>query len=168
MEKTPGFESAKALVVQYLETYNDRARKIALLRYELGHVAQVSPNEMIDAMSFSLGDFGCMTPHPTKGTYYIASNYKEKTKTINESIIKEITGQLEELEQIQSRLGYYLSLLEEKEQLILRMHYLEGLPMVTIIEKLNMCHRTAYKVKKRGIETLAEMYEFTRFGAQNW
>lgn len=68
MEKAPGFESAKALVVQYLEAYNDRARKIALLRYELGHVAQVSPNEMIDAMSFSLGDFGCMTPHPTKGT----------------------------------------------------------------------------------------------------
>ena len=36
MEKAPGFESAKALVVQYLETYNDRARKIALLRYEIG------------------------------------------------------------------------------------------------------------------------------------
>ena len=168
MEKATGFESAKALVVQYLEAYNDRARKIALLRYELGHVAQVSPNEMIDAMSFSHGDFSCMTPHTTKGTYYIASNYKEKTKTINESVIKEITGQLEELEQIQSRLGYYLSLLEEKEQLILRMHYLEGLPMVTVFEKLNMCHRTAYKVKKRGIETLAEMYEFTRFGVQNW
>ena len=66
MEKAPGFESAKALVVQYLETYNDRARKIALLRYELGHVAQVSPNEMIDAMSFSHGDFSCMTPHTTK------------------------------------------------------------------------------------------------------
>ena len=46
MEKTPGFESAKALVVQYLETYNDRARKIALLRYELGHVAQVYSRAM--------------------------------------------------------------------------------------------------------------------------
>ena len=46
----------RAHVLQLLEDYPERERKIALLRYELEHPTQISLDEMIDSMTFSSGD----------------------------------------------------------------------------------------------------------------
>ena len=43
-------------VLQLLEDYPERERKIALLRYEMEHPTQISLDEMIDSMTFSSGD----------------------------------------------------------------------------------------------------------------
>ena len=65
-------------VVQLLNYYHQRVCQIALLRYELEHPVQVSPAEMIDAMSFvkdtnirrSIG-------HISNKTLFIAVNYQQ-------------------------------------------------------------------------------------------
>jgi len=43
-------------VLNVLKSCQDRVKKISLLRYELEHPAQISPDEMIDAMSFGRGE----------------------------------------------------------------------------------------------------------------
>ena len=43
-------------VLKLLESYNERERKIAVLRYNLEHPAKVSRSEQIEAMNFGHGD----------------------------------------------------------------------------------------------------------------
>lgn len=167
MENTHDFERTHAYVIHCLESSSDRKRRIALLRYELDHAAQIAPHEMIDAMNFSRSDCDDRPKVRTSNnSYYIAANYKEKANTINESVIEEISIELEQLEQIQDRLEFYLSLLGQREQDVLRMRYLEGLPTVTIAKKFDVTDRTIDRIKKRAIETLVEMYEVAHFCAR--
>lgn len=58
-------------IIQLLETYHVRERKIALLHYELEHPAQISPNEMLKR---GIQKVECDVPHgaPDQG----ASNHK--------------------------------------------------------------------------------------------
>ena len=46
----------KASVTELMETYHERAQKIALLRYELHCLTGVSTDEMIDSMSYGHSD----------------------------------------------------------------------------------------------------------------
>lgn len=164
MKTAHEFESTHAYVIHCLESSIDRKRRIALLRYELEHPAQISPREMIDVMNYSRGDCDDRTKVRTSNnSYYIAANYKENAKAVNESIIEEILGQLVELEQVQNRLEYYLSLLNWRERDILQMRFLEGWHIIAIAKKFDVTDRTIDRIKKRAIETLVEMYEVAHF-----
>ena len=46
----------KNYVIKLLETYHDRERKIAVLRYDLEHPSEVGVTEQIEAMNYGSGE----------------------------------------------------------------------------------------------------------------
>ncbi|MEY8388452.1 hypothetical protein AALC17_14370 [Oscillospiraceae bacterium 38-13] len=87
------------------------------------HSARISPEEMIDGMSFSHGESlgGSGEEHISNKTMYIALNYQERMERMNEEAINEIAQRLLELEGEQDRLRYYVSLLEKREAEAIRL-----------------------------------------------
>lgn len=153
----------KLRVTHLLETCQERQRKIALLHYELDHLAHTSEAEMISAMALGHGAGG--SSH-TEGdisdkTLYIALNYQSKIDKMNAGTKEEIVVQLVELEQQQARLEYYTSLLEKRQKLVLRLAYFEGLPWDEVAKKAEVAVRTVHKIKNHALDQLAEMYQFT-------
>lgn len=149
-------------VLQLLEDYSERERKIALLRYELEHPTQISLDEMIDSMAFSTGDNTNMAKnHISNKTLYIALNYQQKAERINRETADEITAHLVELEQTQDRLKNYISLLDERQRDAIQYLYVEKLHIKEVARKLGIALRSVHKVRDAAIDKLTEMYEFT-------
>lgn len=153
-------DSMKRKVLELLENYPINQRKIAVLRYELEHPTQISPEEMIDAMSFGHGDGQGPTPgHISNKTLYIALNYQEKTDEANQETANAIAAQLWELEREQHRLEYYVSLLEEHLAEMIRLRYFEGNALPSIAKMKGISLKTVYRHYDRAIHELAGMYE---------
>ncbi len=107
----------KAYVIGLLESYNKRMNQIALLHYELEHPTNVSPNEMIGAMSLGHGDGTARSKgHISNKTLYIALNYQEQADLVNSEAREEIVERLIELEREQEKLAYYITLLNDKQK----------------------------------------------------
>ena len=151
----------KNYVLNLLDTYQDRERKIAVLRYELEHPAQISPEEMIGAMSFARGDgTGRTEGHISNKTLYIALNYKDQADRINVETVDEVARRLVVLEQEQERLVYYVSLLDKRQADVLRLAYLDQFSWEEIARMLGVALRTAHKIKSQAVDKLVEMYAF--------
>lgn len=154
----------KLRVTHLLETCQERQRKIALLHYELDHLAHTSEAEMISAMALGHGDGsigGHMDGRISDKTLYIALNYQSKADKLNADTKEEIVVQLVELEQEQARLEYYTSLLEKRQELVIRLAYFEGLPWDEVAKKVGVAVRTVHKIKNQALDQLAGMYQFT-------
>ena len=80
---------------------------------------------------------------------------------MNADTKEEIVVQLVELEEDQKRLEYYISLLHEREASVLRMIYLNGLPLEEIASQIGVVLRTVRKIRERAIDELVKMYDFT-------
>lgn len=153
----------RSYVVNLLESCQDRKRKIALLHYELNHVALTSGREMIEAMSFGHGEGGGHTDgHISDKTFYIALNYQSRAEELNADLKSEIAIQLVELEQKQKRLEYYVSLLEERQATVIQLVYFKRLPLEEIASQIGVALRTVRKIKDHAIDELAKMYDFTK------
>lgn len=151
----------RARIISLLETYQQRTRQIALLRYELKHPPHISPNEMLDAMSFARGDgLSNSKGHISNKTLYIALNYQEQTDKMNAAATDEIAVRLVELEHEQDRLEYYVSLLEQRHSDVIRLLYFEGRSWDEIAKEVGVVVRTAHKIKERAVDKLTEMYLF--------
>lgn len=150
MRSIPKPEAFRAYIVDCLESWSTRNRKISVLRYELEHCAHVTPEEMIDAMNYSRGDDVDRAKIRTSNDpRYIAPSYREKVTKINDEMIAEISGQLSELEREQGRLDHYISLLNERGKIILKMYYLEGLTLTAIAQKLYLLIGRLKEAKSR-------------------
>lgn len=148
-------------IVQLLETYHVRERKIALLHYELEHPAHISPNEMLNGMSFGHGEGSVQNPgYISDKTMYIALNYQEQAERLNASTKDEIAAQLIELEQEQNRLKYYVSLLDAREEEVIRLAYFSHYSWSEVSKKLGVTSRTARRTRDQAITKLARMYDF--------
>lgn len=153
----------RAHILQLLEGYPERERKIALLRYELEHAGQISKNEMIETMALGHSDGnGHSDGRISDKTLYIALNYQIKSDKLNGEVKETIVTQLVDLEQTQSRLKYYVSLLEKRQAEVLRLGYFDGLPWEDVAPKVSVALRTVRKIKDRAIDELAAMYAFTK------
>lgn len=153
----------RAHILQLLEGYPERERKIALLRYELEHAGQISKNEMIETMALGHSDGnGHSDGRISDKTLYIALNYQIKSDKLNGEVKETIVTQLVDLEQTQSRLRYYVSLLEKRQAEVLRLGYFDGLPWEDVAPKVGVALRTVRKIKDRAIDELAAMYAFTK------
>lgn len=153
----------RAHILQLLEGYPERERKIALLRYELEHAGQISKNEMIETMALGHSDGnGHSDGRISDKTLYIALNYQIKSDKLNGEVKETIVTQLVDLEQTQSRLKYYVSLLEKRQAEVLRLGYFDGLPWEDVAPKVGVALRTVRKIKDRAIDELAAMYAFTK------
>lgn len=153
----------KKQITKLLETYPDRERQIALLHYEMQHSARISPEEMIDGMSFGHGDSlgGSVKGHVSNKTMYIALNYQEQMERVNAETMNEIAQTLLKLEQEQDRLRYYVSLLEKRETEVIQLVYFENCNQDKAAKKLEIVPRTLRRIKNGAVDKLAEMYAFT-------
>ena len=155
----------KSYVVNLLETYQERQRKIALLHYELEHPARTSETEMISAMALGHGaggDSGHTDGHVSDKTLYIALNYQNRADKLNVDIKEEIVVQLVELEQEQAKLEYYVSLLDKRPQALIRAIYFDECSLEEAARQFGIAPRTVRTIKKAALEKLASMYEYIR------
>lgn len=103
-------------VLKLLESYNERERKIAVLRYNLEHPTTVSRAEQIEAMNFRHDDsLGHSAGHISNKTLYIALNYEEQAERMNAESAHEIAKELFALECEQRRLTYFIGLLDKRQ-----------------------------------------------------
>lgn len=152
----------KNYVIKQLETYHDRERKIAVLRYDLEHPSEVGVTEQIEAMNYGSGEgVGHSKGHISNKTLYIALNYEEQAKQLNAESAKEIADELFILERRQKKLLYYISLLEKRQAEVVRMVYMEGVSTKKAAEQHGLNVRTIERIRKDAVDDLAEMYAYS-------
>ena len=138
-------------VLRLLTDCPRREREIALLRFELANHARVMGDELIEAMNFARQDgAGRPVGHVSDKTSHIALNYQEQAERLNRTVSDE-----------QGRLEYYISLLEPRQQQVLRRIYMDRMPRETVAQEVGLSVRRLQEVKAQAIDTLAEMYDFT-------
>lgn len=150
-------------VLNLLKTYSKRKQKIEALRYELAHPARTSHAEQLEAMSYAHSDTEGRPSigHISDKTLYIALNYQDKVDKLNSSVVDEVAGQLIETEQEQSRLEYYVSLLEPRQAEVIRRIYFKPESQGAVAKGLNISVRTVQVVKAQAIDALVELYSLT-------
>ena len=133
-----------------------------MYKRQLAHPAQVTEKDLIGAMNFARQE-GAGRPegHISNKTLYIALNYQDRARQLNAETFQEISAQLMKLEQEQDRLNYYLSLLEPRQEQVLRKAYLEKVPQEQVARELGVSVRSVQDIKAKAIDALAEMYAFT-------
>lgn len=150
-------------VTALLETYPDMRRKIAVLRYELEHPATVSPDEMIDALSFARGDgAGRSAGHVSNKTLYIAMNYQTEAARLSGETMDEIVRQLIPLERETERLEHYVSLLQVRQVEVIRLYYFEQMPWDELSRKLNTSAKTLRRLRNDAVKSLSDMYDLAQ------
>ena len=148
-------------VISLLESYHKRMNQIALLHFDLEHPAEVSPEEMIGAMSFGHGGGDIRSKgHISNKTLYIALNYQNRADKMNYETRDEIVKRLIELEYEQERLVFYIALLNDKQATVIRRFYFEGCTWGEIAKELHIVTRTVHKIKNQALDRLAAMYQF--------
>ena len=149
-------------VLSLLESYNERERKIAVLRYNLEHPTTVSRTEQIEAMNFRHGDsLGHSAGHISNKTLYIALNYEEQPERMNAESAHEIAKELFALECEQRRLTYFIGLLDKRQAEVIRLVFVDGIPTKEVAASFGLTYRTIDRIKRTAIENLAEMYAYS-------
>lgn len=149
-------------VLSLLESYNERERKIAVLRYNLEHPTTVSRTEQIEAMNFRHDDsLGHSAGHISNKTLYIALNYEEQAERMNAESAHEIAKKLFALECEQRRLTYFIGLLDKRQAEVIRLVFVDGIPTKEVAASFGLTYRTIDRIKRTAIENLAEMYAYS-------
>ena len=138
-------------VLKLLESYNERERKIAVLRYNLEHPAKVGHG---DGLDHSAG-------HISNKTLYIALNYEEQAERMNAESAHEIAKELFALECEQRRLTYFIGLLDKRQAEVIRLVFVDGIPTKEVAASFGLTYRTIDRIKRTAIENLAEMYAYS-------
>lgn len=150
-------------VIKLLEGYPDMRRRIAILHYELEHPATVSPDEMIEALSFTRGDdVGHSSGHISNKTLYIAMNYQTEAARRSSETMDEITRLLIPLEREANRLEHRMSLLSQRQAEVIRLYYFERTPWEDMSKALRTSVKTLRKLRNDAQDSLATMYALTQ------
>lgn len=153
-------DNIEVSVLTLLEEYMNNVRKIAVYRYELEHMASVTPDEVIGSMNFTHSDgIGTVTGHISNKTAYIAMHYHEKTEALMEEATGKLAARLWDMEQARDRLHFYVSLMPPRQRKVLRLHYFAGKTRDEVCELLKISSSTYDKNRKQGVELLCGMYE---------
>lgn len=151
--------TTQAQVMALLESYLDTIRKIAVYRYELEHLACVTPDEVIGSMNFTHNDgIGSVTGHISNKTAYIAMHYQEKANELTEDATGKLAAVLWDMEQERDRLHFYVSLLPPRQRKVIRLHYFAGKTREEVCGLLKISSSTYDKNRKKGVELLCGMY----------
>ena len=104
-------------VLKRLESYRKKEQQIELLRYELQHAKQVSPTELIEAMTFQTRDAdGSQTDLYPKDVPGIALSYQHIAAQLNEEAVGELISRYTALCHERDRLLHYIGLLDKRQQ----------------------------------------------------
>ena len=148
-------------VVQELNSYPEKIRQVRILRYELEHMPTVSPNEVLEAMSYAHGDEkNHSAGHISDKTLYIALNYQSRAENLNDERSGELAAHLVKLEQALDRLEHFVVMLDERQQMVLRRHCFEQQPWDTIAKEVSLTPKTLRRILETAVNKLTEMYEF--------
>lgn len=151
----------RANVLKLLRSSRKREQKIKLLQYELLHHASISGDEAIADMTFNkTKEDACCPIHFSDKTLYISLNYQELAEKVNTEAVREVVAELAELEDVQNRLRYYVSLLADRQALVIRRAYFDGCAWDQIADEMGIVRRTAHKIKNQALDNLACMYEY--------
>ena len=93
-------------------------------------------------------------------TLYIAMNFREKAKAMNTEIRKDIVQRLLPLEREIERLEFYVKMLPDREQNVIRMLFFEGMNQQQAAKELGVSTWTVRKYQNDAIDQLAKMYAF--------
>ncbi len=146
-------------VIDDLKNYRADQDRIQVLRFELDHPKCISDAEMIEMMSFSHGySSGAYLGQPSTETSDIALTYHDRAEHENDSTRNEILAQFHNLTLKQKRLELYISLLDEKDELILHLIFIDGLKNSDAARKLDISPRAVTYRKKRAINELCKLY----------
>lgn len=153
----------KNQVINLLETYAERTRKIALLRYELEHPGQITEDELLAAITLSgpKDESGIRGSGVSDKTMRIAMSYRETAQRLNSAVILEIRRDLQALEWEIDRLNFYMEFLTKEEQGILRLYYFEKRPWSRIEKETGLSRRTLVRRRSDAIDRLTQMYAYT-------
>lgn len=133
-------------VLSLLENYPQMIRRIELMRYELRFTKAVTPQEMIEVMTYARkGTQGIADmPHDVPG---IALSYRDITERLNQEIISEALEKYMGLLREQDRLLHYVNLLSEREREIITAYYFDQRSWSEISKSLGISPRTAYAIR---------------------
>lgn len=154
---------SRAKAIRLLESFHEREQKIALLKYELMNFPQASPGEVMDGMS--LGHSCELAPrsgYVSNKTLFIALNYQDRAEQINAETLNDILDELGEVERVQNRLKYYVSILSPQQEKVIRRFYFEGHGWEEIAKEVKVALRTVHKIKNRAFDKLAEFYDYSK------
>lgn len=154
---------SRSKVISLLESFHEREQKISLLKYELINFPRASPGEVIDGMG--LGHSCELSPHSgyiSNKTLFIALNYQDRAEQINGETLKDILEELGEVENIQNRLTYYVSILAPQQKKVIQRFYFEDRGWEEIAKEVKVALRTVHKIKNQALDKLAEFYDFSR------
>ena len=154
-------ENNREKVIHVLKEYPEMKRKIGLLRFELEHPASVTPEEMIESMSFAHGDGERRsTGNPSNRTLYIAMNYQLAAEQTNADITAQILSRLLPLEQRVKKVEYYLGLLEKDEEDVIRRHYFDRQSMNSIAATTGSSFWIVRRLRDEALDKLVQMISF--------
>lgn len=158
-------EMGREKVMELLRDYPRMKKKISLLRYELEHPVKLSPEDMIEVMSFAKGNSDVHSSGTVSNkTLYIAMNYQQETDKIRSQAAEEIISRLVSLEQTVNRLEYYISLLQEDEREVVQRLYFERRTLLDLADTFNVSIWSVRKLRDNADEHLAQMYDFVQGG----
>ena len=148
-------------VLERLESYRKKEQQIELLRYELQHAKQVSPTELIEAMTFQTRDAdGSQTDLYPKDVPGIALSYQHIAAQLNEEAVGELISRYTALCHERDRLLHYIGLLDKRQQDVVRKHYFEQQSWSEIASSMDLTPRTVQRTRQQALDELANLYAF--------
>ena len=158
----PPTDTGREKIIELLKDYPRMKKKISLLRYELEHPVKLSPEEMIEAMSFAKGSGEAHSSGTVSNkTLYIAMNYQQEAEKLRSEAAAEIISRLVELEQTVNKLEYYIGLLPEE---LVRLYYFEHKPLLDLVDYFKVSIWSVRKLRDNAVEHLAMMYDYVQGG----
>jgi len=153
----------KMKVLRLLKTYPEMQQKATQLRFELENLAVISEEEVIDSLTV-----GHVLNHdgrkPCSGisdkTMAAALKYKDVMAAMNNETASEVMRELRMVESELRRLEHYLSLLPERQGVIIKRYYIEGRKWEDIEKELHVSRRVLLYHRDAGLEILASMYDY--------
>ena len=120
---------------------------------------------MIEAMSFAKGNGEAHSSGTVSNkTLYIAMNYQQEAERLRSEAVEEIISRLITLEQTVNKLEYYISLLQDEEQKLIRLYYFEHSPLLDLVDIFNVSIWSVRKLRDSAIEHLTLMYNYVQGG----
>jgi len=122
-------EKTKAYVISLLDSYQICSKQIDIYHYELSHHSDITNDDTIEALALAHGEDGIRTiGHISDKTLYIALNYQEKTRRLNQKSRTEIADKLVKLEAQKTGWITMYRFWSPARPRLLRCSFLRGIP----------------------------------------
>ena len=132
-------------VLSLLENYVQKSKEISLMRYELQHATPVTPEEIIEVMSLTRRENTeeVNLPHDVER---IAACFREIAEKINQDMTDGTASRYLSLLRERDRLLHYVSLLNPRQQTVIKEHYFLQKSWTEISKIMEITRRTVYKI----------------------